>query len=341
MERNTVGEVLSVAVRRSGATEEKRADIQKKCRVFGLKLLEDKSADSAVKTLSFERRKALETEEEVKLSEKYVKNLFVSKGAVVGPVILVIFELIAFVCLFIAEIVAGDLTSFSDFLSLMKKSYMITCVWFFILLILLIIVIALNAGRIGGKAQFKKMCSILRSKGIDPEEVMNKEDDVSLKEGFADAIKEVGDEVKEKVEQVKEGVKTTKMKAKKQHKILNTILNIIWVLTGGLINAILCIVMGVLSIVTIIPLLFGVPKVWFGAIPLVFAPFGKEVRLHFGDAFIRNVIVLVFGGLETFLVNVFGGLLLCVFIITIPLGLQQMKIAKYFFAPFKAEVVSK
>lgn len=122
-------------------------------------------------------------------------------------------------------------------------------------------------------------------------------------------------------------------------RFLNALFNICWIILGGLANAIGCIVSGVLSCVLIIPIFFGIPKVYFRLIPLVFAPAGKRVRLHFAEAPVRNVFYWIFLGFVNAILGYIWGLVLCITLIGIPLGLQQFKFAKYYLAPFKAEVV--
>ena len=124
-------------------------------------------------------------------------------------------------------------------------------------------------------------------------------------------------------------------------KFLNFLFNVAWVIFAGIGNALSAIGCGIISICCILPIFFGVPKVYFKAVPLVFAPAGKKVELHFGDAAIRNVIYLIFGGFANLIFNYLYGILLCCTIILIPLGLQQLKFAKYWAAPFKAEVIKK
>ena len=75
-------------------------------------------------------------------------------------------------------------------------------------------------------------------------------------------------------------------------------------------------------------------------IKLVFAPFGKKVETHFGKKGFLNVIWLIFGGLETVFVFGFIGVICFITIIGIPLGKQVFKIAKYFWAPFGAEIIT-
>ncbi|NOZ50937.1 MAG: YccF domain-containing protein [Chloroflexi bacterium] len=52
-----------------------------------------------------------------------------------------------------------------------------------------------------------------------------------------------------------------------------------------------------------------------------------------------NIIWLIFGGLLTGLAYIFGGIVLCITIIGIPFGLQQIKLGFATFAPFGKEIV--
>lgn len=122
-------------------------------------------------------------------------------------------------------------------------------------------------------------------------------------------------------------------------KVLNVLFNIFWAIFGGLGMAISCILMGIGSCLMIIPIFFGVPKIYFRMVPLAFAPAGKKVKLHFGKAPVRNIFYMIFGGIGASLAGYLFGVLMCCTIVGIPLGLQQFKFAKYFLAPFKAEVV--
>ena len=55
---------------------------------------------------------------------------------------------------------------------------------------------------------------------------------------------------------------------------------------------------------------------------------------------IGNVIWLLFGGLEMAIVTFFEGILLCLSIIFIPVGLQFFKVAKFFIWPMGKKVVT-
>lgn len=122
-------------------------------------------------------------------------------------------------------------------------------------------------------------------------------------------------------------------------KVLNVLFNIFWVIFGGLGLAITCISMGITTFIMIIPIFFGIPKVFFRLVPLAFAPAGKSVKLHFGRAPVRNIFYWILGGFVSALLGYLIGVVMCCTIVGIPLGLQQFKFAKYFLAPFKAEIL--
>lgn len=121
-------------------------------------------------------------------------------------------------------------------------------------------------------------------------------------------------------------------------KFLEVLFNLIWVIFIGLESAICCICAGIATCICIIPIFFGIPRVWFKAVPLVFAPGGKVVKTHFDSAPVRNSLNIIFGGLIAFLLYYIVGAVLCVTIIFIPLGKQCFKMGKYLFLPFGAEV---
>ncbi len=118
---------------------------------------------------------------------------------------------------------------------------------------------------------------------------------------------------------------------------MRLVANVIWIIFGGLISAIVWLVAGLLFCITIIGIPFGIQLFKFAKISL--APFGKKVKLHYMGHPIVNTLWVVFFGWETFLLYMVAGLLCCVTIVGIPVGLQSFKFAKLAFAPFGAQVV--
>ena len=117
------------------------------------------------------------------------------------------------------------------------------------------------------------------------------------------------------------------------------IANIIWIIFGGLISALLWVLAGLLLCITIVGIPFGVQC--FKCAKLAFAPFGKKVRLDYMKHPIVNTIWLLLFGWELFLVQLISGLFCCITIVGIPAGIQAFKFSKLSLAPFGAKVGGK
>ncbi len=114
--------------------------------------------------------------------------------------------------------------------------------------------------------------------------------------------------------------------------------NIIWMLCGGLINALSWAFLGCLWCVTIIGIPIGLQCFKFASLSL--CPFGKEIRYGGGaSSMLLNIIWMLATGLPMALEHAAMGLLLCVTIIGIPFGLQQFKLAQLALMPFGSEIV--
>lgn len=120
-------------------------------------------------------------------------------------------------------------------------------------------------------------------------------------------------------------------------KSLDVLFNIFWVLLVGLFSAISNAVMGISLILTIIGIPFGLQYIKF--VPLAFAPAGKRVVTKFSKHPVMNVLWLILGGLEIYIVYKLLVIILSVTIIGIPIALQLDKIADFNFAPFGAEII--
>lgn len=124
-------------------------------------------------------------------------------------------------------------------------------------------------------------------------------------------------------------------------KFLRVLGNILWFICCGLEMFLSEIFGFILSIVLIIPIFIGIPKVKLTNAAFVAFPFGKKVETHFGKAPIRNILSFIFGGFISALFAFLLGIILCITIIGIPVGKVMFGIAKLEFAPFKAEIVNK
>ena len=114
--------------------------------------------------------------------------------------------------------------------------------------------------------------------------------------------------------------------------------NLVWILCGGLWQALAWVLMGILWCVTIVGIPIG--RQCFKFASLAFAPFGKEVA-YGGGAFSLavNILWLLISGIPLALAAAINGLLLCCTVIGIPFGLQCFKIAKLALMPFGAKIV--
>lgn len=124
---------------------------------------------------------------------------------------------------------------------------------------------------------------------------------------------------------------------------MNLLLNILWMICGGLVAAVEYFLSSLAMMVTIVGIPFGLQTLKLGVLTLL--PFGKEVRSDSTSngclSFVMNVIWILIGGFWIFLTHIGFGLLLCVTIIGIPFGIQHFKLAKLAFTPFGKEIVEK
>lgn len=113
--------------------------------------------------------------------------------------------------------------------------------------------------------------------------------------------------------------------------------NIIWLIFGGLVIALMWCMYGVLWCITIVGIPLGLQCFKFAKLSLW--PFGKEVE-YAGGTFkmIVNILWMILTGIEMALANVICGLVLCVTIVGIPFGLQFFKLASLSLMPFGSKV---
>lgn len=114
--------------------------------------------------------------------------------------------------------------------------------------------------------------------------------------------------------------------------------NIIWLLFGGIIGAILWALAGLIWCVTIIGIPFGVQC--FKIAGFVLWPFGKEIELgNFGaGGLLGNIIWILLFGWEFAIGHLVIGALFCITVIGIPFGYQHFKLAMLGLIPFGARI---
>jgi uncharacterized membrane protein YccF (DUF307 family) len=121
---------------------------------------------------------------------------------------------------------------------------------------------------------------------------------------------------------------------------MRTVLNILWLVLSGLWLALGYFLLGVLLCVLIITIPFGVAC--FRLAAFVLWPFGRAV-VRKPDAgapsTIANVIWFILAGIWMAFAHVVTGILLCLTIIGIPLGLGNFKLAAVALAPLGKEII--
>ena len=122
---------------------------------------------------------------------------------------------------------------------------------------------------------------------------------------------------------------------------MRTIGNVLWLVLAGLWLAIGYVAAGVANCLTIIGIPFGIAS--FKLAGYALWPFGRAVvRDPQRDAAlstIGNILWLVLGGVALVLAHLVLGVLLCLTVIGIPLGIASFKMARLALTPFGHRVV--
>lgn len=124
---------------------------------------------------------------------------------------------------------------------------------------------------------------------------------------------------------------------------MNTLGNICWLILGGLLIALIYYLVGFLLCLTIIGIPFGIQLFKLGTYAL--CPFGQE--LVFGPqepgcvSVVMNVLWILLGWWEITLIHLICGIICCITIIGIPLGLQHFKMALGSAFPFGKRIRDK
>ena len=116
--------------------------------------------------------------------------------------------------------------------------------------------------------------------------------------------------------------------------------NLIWLVLGGLVVAIIYFVVGLLMCITIIGIPFGLQLFKLGAYAL--HPFGHELVNGPNEpgclSVVMNLLWILCGWWEVAIIHLFCGLIFCVSIIGIPLGLKHFSMALASIFPFGKEI---
>ena len=124
---------------------------------------------------------------------------------------------------------------------------------------------------------------------------------------------------------------------------MSLLMNILWLVLGGVVTAVEYIVGSVAMMVTIIGIPFGIQTLKIGLLCL--CPFGKRVEAspQAGGclSLIMNILWIVTGGIWISLTHFGFGILLCITIIGIPFAKQHFKLAGLALTPFGKQIVEK
>ena len=117
--------------------------------------------------------------------------------------------------------------------------------------------------------------------------------------------------------------------------------NIIWLIFGGINIALEYFVAGLILMLTIVGIPFGLQSFKLGIFALW--PFGTKVEWMQSQpgclSTFMNVLWFFVGGIWIFLTHIFYGFILCITIIGIPFGKMHFRLAKLALSPFGRAVI--
>jgi uncharacterized membrane protein YccF (DUF307 family) len=122
---------------------------------------------------------------------------------------------------------------------------------------------------------------------------------------------------------------------------MRTVLNVIWLVLCGFWLAVGYVVAGVVMCILVVTIPFGIAS--FRLASFTLWPFGRVLVPKQGagaGSFIGNVLWFLLAGLWMAIAHVITGILLCVTIIGIPLGLADFKLAAAAIAPLGKDIVA-
>ncbi len=119
---------------------------------------------------------------------------------------------------------------------------------------------------------------------------------------------------------------------------MKTIGNILWIIFGGGIIAILWAITGIFCCCTLVGIPAGI--ICFKFTSFVAWPFGKEIEFSNRPANILfNILWIIFFGWELAVFSLLIGLIWCITIVGIPFGLQCFKFTQLALTPLGAKIV--
>ena len=114
---------------------------------------------------------------------------------------------------------------------------------------------------------------------------------------------------------------------------MNILMNILWIIFGGLFVCLEYVISSFLLMITIIGIPFGLQTLM-----LALFPFGVKVQSTSSDggclSVFMNLLWILLGGVWIALTHLLFGALLCITVIGIPFGMQHFKLAGLALTPF-------
>jgi uncharacterized membrane protein YccF (DUF307 family) len=121
---------------------------------------------------------------------------------------------------------------------------------------------------------------------------------------------------------------------------MNSIGNLLWLILGGILVAIIYYIVGLLMCITIIGIPFGIQLFKLGTYALW--PFGHELVDKPGEpgclSIVMNLLWILLGWWEIAIIHLICGLVFCITFVGIPFGIQHFKLALNSIFPFGKEV---
>lgn len=121
---------------------------------------------------------------------------------------------------------------------------------------------------------------------------------------------------------------------------MSLLMNILWLVLGGIFIFIEYVIASILMMITIIGIPFGIQTLKIAGLALL--PFGREVHTEpqAGGclSIIMNILWIFLGGFYICLSHLIFGVILCITIIGIPFGKQHFKLAGLSLTPFGKSV---
>ncbi len=112
--------------------------------------------------------------------------------------------------------------------------------------------------------------------------------------------------------------------------------NLIWLVFGGFISAVVWAFAGLIAAITIIGIPFA--KQFFKLASVMLTPFGTKVDIEFSKYPILNILWAIFVGWELALVYIGAAFFSAITIIGIPFSIQWLKLTRLALFPFGAKL---